>query len=236
MPTPTVAWSETNPGGTDQVAQGDNRIREQKTQFRELFSVDHKMSSSGSGTDWGQHYRCTFIEQANLGTGAVGTTILGNQTENNKGELVYTDEDNNDIVLTRAGKAAIDSAFRSGDFLFTSSSTVPTNFTDRTATYTGKFIRISSSTALDTGGSDSHDHGAVTGSHVLTESEIPAHTHTVGIVNNNDGGNDGIQRANVANNATQATSSYGGGGGHTHTIATANNVPAYVQMKAYQRD
>jgi hypothetical protein len=38
-----------------------------------------------------------------LGTGAAGATILGSQTINSKGELVYTDEDDNDIQLTKAG-------------------------------------------------------------------------------------------------------------------------------------
>jgi hypothetical protein len=43
----------------------------------------------------------------------VGTTILGSQTVSAKGELVYTDEDDNDIQITTGGKintAALKSA------------------------------------------------------------------------------------------------------------------------------
>lgn len=101
---PTVSWAETTPAGSDQINAGDNRIREMKTQIREVIDVDHDFPSSGQATDNGQHKRVTLQEQADLGSGAVGTTILGNQTVSGKGELVYTDEDDNDIQITASGK------------------------------------------------------------------------------------------------------------------------------------
>jgi len=97
---PTVALDETSPAGTQAVSLGDDRLREFKTQVRELVGVDHDFPSSGQATDNGQHLRCTFQEQANLGTGAVGTTILGSQTTGGRGELTYTNEDDADIQLT----------------------------------------------------------------------------------------------------------------------------------------
>lgn len=103
MSTPTVAWSETSPAGSDARSQGDDRIREMKTQIREVIGVDHDFPSSGQAADVGQHLQVTLQEQADLGTGAANATILGSQTVGGKGELVYTDEDDNDIQLTNAG-------------------------------------------------------------------------------------------------------------------------------------
>lgn len=103
MSVPTEPWSESSPAGSDNINAGDNRIRQLKTQIREVIGVDHDFPSSGQATDNGQHLRVTLQEQADLGTGAEGTTILGNQTVSGKGELVYTDEDDNDIPLTSGG-------------------------------------------------------------------------------------------------------------------------------------
>jgi hypothetical protein len=102
---PTTAWAETTPSGGDNLSAGDNRIREMKTQIREVIDVDHDFPSSGQAADVGQHKKVTLQEQADLGTGAVGATILGSQTVSGKGELVYTDEDDNDIQLTKGGVA-----------------------------------------------------------------------------------------------------------------------------------
>lgn len=104
MSTPTTGWDETSPSGSDALNAGDNRIREMKTQIREVIDVDHKFASSGSDADNGCHDQVTLLEKADLGTGAVGKTILGSQTVSGKGELVYTDEDNNDIQITSGGK------------------------------------------------------------------------------------------------------------------------------------
>ncbi len=101
---PTVAWSELSPAGSDQINAGDNAIRLAKTQIREVIDVDHDFPSSGQAADVGQHKKVTLQEQADLGTGAVGATILGSQTVSGKGELVYTDEDDNDIQMSSGGK------------------------------------------------------------------------------------------------------------------------------------
>ncbi len=103
MSVPTVSWDETSPPGNQAISLGDNRIREAKTQIREIIDVDHDFPSSGSAADNGQHKQVTLQEQADLGTGAVGATILGSQTVSGKGELVYTDEDDNDIQITSGG-------------------------------------------------------------------------------------------------------------------------------------
>ncbi len=101
---PTEDWDETVPAGSDNINLGDNKIRQLKTQVREVINVDHDFPSSGKASDVGQHKRCTLQEQADLGTGSEGVPIFGAQTVSGKAELVFTDEDDNDIQLTSGGK------------------------------------------------------------------------------------------------------------------------------------
>jgi hypothetical protein len=102
----------------------------------------------------------------------------------------------------------------------------PAGYT-RLAAYDNYFL-VGSSTAGTSGGSNTHDHVGVTGNHVLTINEIPSHTH------------DGIQRAvngggnqfgngewNSGNNQSDSTQATGGGAGHTHAIAPADNRPLF---------
>lgn len=109
MPLPSVSLSENSPAGGDNIALGDNRIREYKTQNREILEVDHDYPSTGQSDTAGQHKKVTLQEQADLGTGATGVPILGAQTIDDKPELVYTDEDDNDIQMTKAGKIKLSS-------------------------------------------------------------------------------------------------------------------------------
>jgi len=103
MTIPSVSISESSPAGSDNISLGDNRIREWKTQNREILEVDHEYPSSGQSATAGQHKQVTLQEQADLGTGAVSATIFGSQTIGGKGELVYTDEDDNDVQITTQG-------------------------------------------------------------------------------------------------------------------------------------
>lgn len=109
MSVPSISWSELSPSGGDNISLGDNRIREAKTQIRQVIDVDHDFPSSGQADDVGQHKRMTLQEQADLGTGDEGVCILGAQTTDDgdggtKPELIYTDEDDNDIQLTKNGE------------------------------------------------------------------------------------------------------------------------------------
>jgi hypothetical protein len=101
---PSVVLDETSPAGSQSILLGDNRIREFKTQVREILEVDHDFPSSGQTETAGQHKQVTLQEQADIGSGAEGVPILGAQTIDDKPELVYTDEDDNDIQLTKAGE------------------------------------------------------------------------------------------------------------------------------------
>ena len=51
MSIPTTAISETTPSGSEDVSQGDNRIREYKTQNREILEVDHQYQTTNLKTE-----------------------------------------------------------------------------------------------------------------------------------------------------------------------------------------
>ena len=118
---------------------------------------------------------------------------------------------------------------RTGDKLLSSNTTTPPDFTDQSATYEGKNIRVSA-TALSTGGSDTLS--GTTDSHVLTTAQIPAHTHSVDI---NSGGSATGNGGN-SNMSTSTTGSTGGGGGHTHTLTAISCLNAYVTLKMYSKN
>lgn len=109
MTIPTTAISETTPAGDSNIALGDNRIREYKTQNREILEVDHNYPSSGQDVDAGKHKKVSLIEQADIGTGDTGLPILGAQTVSGKPELMFTDEDDNDVQITSGGSIKGDS-------------------------------------------------------------------------------------------------------------------------------
>lgn len=150
--------------------------------------------------------------------------------------------------------------FKQGDLIQSTVTTARTGWTNVSATYSNKFMRINA-TPGSTGGADTHahaagtytvpahDHGAVTGGHTLTLSEIPAHTHDVDtrasggaatvIANTTGSGGTTISGAALSN---------GGPGSHSHTITqqaaasitgnsdTVSNVPAYFTVALFQKD
>ena len=99
MGVPTTTWDETAPAGSANISQGDNRIRELKTQLREVIAVDHEMTSIQSAATGGQHKKMTLQTTANLGTGASSASILGVQGTAASGQLVWTTEADSDIVV-----------------------------------------------------------------------------------------------------------------------------------------
>ncbi len=87
-----------------------------------------------------------------------------------------------------------------------------------------------------TGGSVSHDHTGLTGSHVLTISEIPSHDHeenpnvSIDLISNK-----GLYGSNPGGHASMfspipRTGRTGGGQGHTHTVAADYNVPPFYAL------
>lgn len=230
MALPTVALSEATPAGSDQIALGDNRIREYKTQNREILEVDHTYPSSGQSNDAGTHKKCSFIEQADLGTGAVGKTLLGSQTVSGKGELVYSDEDDNDIQLTSGGKVNLNQVSLASvagimSLIYPVGSYY---FNDSVSTNPGTLLGIGTWVAVEevvlvgykSGSAEFGTAGGAYGSktHTLTVDEIPSHAHET-IIKQSVGSLLGsIPGAQWRTDSidTDPTESTGGGGAHNN--------------------
>ena len=127
----------------------------------------------------------------------------------------------------------------SGDMYLSTNTSAPTGWTDVSATYNNKFIRISSGTPLTTGGADTHTHGA--GSYAG-----PSHTHTITLTgystsNSGQGAEVGRISGSVDGHvhgilgSTISTNS-DGTGTVTGTSASGDNVPAYIQLRIFQKD
>jgi hypothetical protein len=230
-------WDVTKPAGSRDRSLGDDDIREFKRGEVERQAIDHLRYDDESGhADVGCHKKVTFAEtQASDPTAYNNVGYLYIKTVDGHKELFWEDDQGKVIQITSGGKlmGLGTSPWRAGDLLLTSAATTPDGWSDVSATYEGKFIRISA-TALSSGGSDTHTHGGATGSHTLTSNEMPAHTHNVTYYSNE--GDVGYPGAtNGGSTATYATGSAGGGSGHTHTIASADNVPAYISTKMIQK-
>lgn len=231
MAVPTISWSETSPAGSDNISLGDNRIREMKTQIREVIDVDHDFPSSGSAADVGQHKQVTLQEKADIGTGAVGATILGSQTISGKGELVYTDEDDNDVQITSAGKLRAESL--AGVYPAANAAAVATIlgyvypvgciYTNITGTNPNTELGFGTWSAFGAGkvivgynaGDADFDTAEETGgakTHTITTAELPAHTHTIGLNNGTPGGTPVPEVANATGTSSTITSSSVGSG------------------------
>lgn len=246
MPSYSETWDVTKPAGSRDLSLGDDDIREFKRALDERLNEDHYKPNDETGvTQVGYHRKCTLVKQGSNATAVTDTYILFCKNDGSTDELFGIDESGNVIQFTDAGKLAVlgADAWRTGDKLLSSNTNTPSGWSDQSSTYDSTFIRISSGTPLTTGGSNTHDHGAVTGDTTLSaaQSGLPAHTHT-GTTRTSRGTNSGAEDYWTTNPAgssgSQNTGSTGGSAAsssHNHSIASANNIPAYVQMKIYSK-
>ena len=246
MAVPSTSWSESSPAGSDLMSTVDNRIREMKTQVREVVGVDHDFPSSGQATDNGQHLRVTLQEQADLGSGAVGTTILGSQTINGKGELVYTDEDDNDIQITKDGflhAPSLKGVYPAADLAAVASimnyvypvGSVYSNVT--VSTNPGTLLGVGTWVAIEgyviagykAGDANFGTAGATVGVASVTltaaQSGVPAHTHNI---NGNDAAGAVMGLADAAWNGRASAS---GLGAVTQANSTASAAEAHTNIQ-----
>lgn len=98
----------------------------------------------------------------------------------------------------------------------------------------GKFVVAGATFNAAAGGANTHDHGGTTGSHTLTVSEIPAHSH--GIRGHYNGGGEGPNWfPNTSDGVYTNTESAGGNQGHSHTMASADSRPEFATMLFCQK-
>ncbi|RLC88230.1 MAG: hypothetical protein DRJ03_03535 [Chloroflexi bacterium] len=237
MTIPTTALDETSPAGSDNISQGDNRIREFKTQMREIGEVDHKHESSGQDADMGKHKKVTLLNSTTVSAGIADQGILYVKDVSGKAELFYMDEDDNEIQLTNGG--VLNYAV-TGDWQISSVTTARNGWTNVTATYADKFMRFDA-TPLGTGGADAHTHTGPSHTHTG-----PSHTHTVPansavwgtttatagkLTTGQDGGNSASTAA-----ATSASGTGNTGASGTGNTGSSSNVPAYIEVAVFQKD
>lgn len=97
-----------------------------------------------------------------------------------------------------------------------------------------------------TGSGGAHDHGGSTGSHALTESELPPHDHALPdgvVIYPGDGLRFGANVSFQGHTNPASTDEAGGGEGHTHTIPSGGahthdiegGLPPYVALWALMR-
>lgn len=233
------------PAGSDSPKQGDDRIREIKAAIQERENVDHYWPLSGTtvdDADAGEHRKVT-LRVGSAPSAVANKGFLYAKDVSAKAELFYRDEDGNEIQLTSGGILNSTSEFVSGDLLLSTNTSPQSGWTDVSATYEDKFIRVTSGTPTTTGGADTHTHAAGTyaGS---------AHTHGAGSYavsgttsqrTNDAAGTPDENQAVGTHTHTFAASVTGssasdGGGAISGTSASGDNVPAYVEMRLFQRD
>jgi hypothetical protein len=245
MSIPATAWNEASPAGSDNLSAGDNRIREMKTQIREVVDVDHKFDSSGQDADMGKHNQVSFIEAADIGSGAEGLPILGAQTVDGKAELVFTDEDDNEIQLTSGGYQKYGDVSAPSDLSNIMKYVYPVgsiyiNATDDTnpepllgfGTWSA-FGAGRVPVGFDSGDTD-FDTAEETGgdkTHTLTTDEMPSHNHTAGgaaarVLQQNGSGN----LEGTYSNAHTIQNLQAAGGGSAH-----NNLQPYIVVYMWKR-
>lgn len=221
------SYSETNdvtkPDGSRALSLGDDDLREYKRSIDERLNEDHVKPNDETGiTTVGYHRKCTLIKLDDDPTAVDDTIIFYCKSDGSTDELFAIDESSNIVQILKSGNLAVlgVEGWRSGDTILSSNTNTPSGWTDKSSTYDDRFIRISADTPLDTGGADSHTHGA--GSYSVS-------------------GTTGTPSSQVLRDgSTFATSAHD----HTHefsanvdgTSASASNVPVYVQMKMYSKD
>ena len=115
------------------------------------------------------------------------------------------------------------SSFVTGDWIISTVTTAHSGWTNVSATYSDKFMRINA-TPLTTGGANTHTHAA--GSYAG-----PSHTHTQTADATQTDFTGALEYADAG---VQTGAS--GTGAVTGTSASGDNVPAYVQVVIFQKD
>ena len=131
----------------------------------------------------------------------------------------------------------------SGAIVLWRGATCPEGYT-RVSELDNKFLVSGPTYNTAAGGSNTHDHGGVTGSHAITIAEMPAHTHAgfgeknsswpLGVTGSagNLGSNGGTDSDNYYYNTTSA----GGGESHAHPLSSADSRPEFATILLCGKD
>ena len=225
MPSFTNTWDETAPAGSRALSLGDDDIRQLKLDLRERLAIDHKLVQNEAGViTIGYHLPLHLIDNTSNPAAVAGTGVLFSKTIAGQIELFYLDANSNVTQLTSGGVLLDTVLARPGNWMLSSVTAVRTGWTNVSATYSNKFMRINA-TPLTTGGVDTHTH---------TEA---AHTHGSGSLTTDSQTGTGAAGSGVSG-GTHSHSVTGGSTASTSPGATAasDNIPAYVQVVVFQKN
>jgi len=211
------------PGDSDAISGGADAIRDLKEAIQERIAHDHYMTVGGTNADHGEHQKIIFHEpESSYPVPGENKGALYTKNVSDKAELHWTDEDGNNLPLTSGGELL--AAVPSGGIILWSgaSDDIPTGYylcngSNSTPDLRNSFI---------VGAGDTYAVGATGGeaTHVLSEAEMPSHTHDIENVFVQAVGTAGNPRANmVMTGAALVTESAGSGDAH-------NNLPPYYAL------
>lgn len=216
MATPPFTIDETLPSDNDIVSQHPSGARTFRDVVESYLNTDHNPTT-------GHHKFAGLDEQSSDPANVANTGFLYTKDDGGDTELYYKDDDGTVTQIIKDGGINYDEFPSSTKMLF-AQATAPTGWTKiTTAARDLSVFRLVTTTTFAVGGV--HTFATVfsvskaTESHVLSEAEMPAHTHTLtakfGVADQTPTG-----ASSVFGSKTLAptTSSTGGGGGHTHDI------------------
>lgn len=242
---PTVSWDETAPANTDSISLGDDKIRELKTQIREVVAAEHVFSSSGQGAGWGYHNQATLMQQGAAPTAVANTIILYTLEVDSKCELHVIDEDSNAIQLTSQGDfvAGMTKEVRMWSGLLAN---IPAGWalcdgSGSLPDLVAHFIRGVATAATDpgsTGGADStaavnpshtHTHAGGDGSHLHQVKQSPNYQLDSGFSDQTSGLSPAFYSGSIGSNSYPSSDGYY----HSHTTASIGSGTAFENRPAY---
>ena len=223
-------WSteEAVPDDNDQISAGAGGIRNHMVDVKERMVLDHIWASS-TATD-GYHTTIHLQGRGDNPTAVASYMLLYAKTGTSGGvELYVVGSGTQATQITRGGTGTtgeINDSFIKGDWILSSSTGAHTGWTNVSATYANKFIRIGTS-GLVSGGSD-------TDTITLTTTELPAHTHTLTGYKVAGAPTTGFQEGVAGGDTVTSnpvTSSAGSG-----AAFNVDTVPVYVQTVIFQKN
>ena len=170
----TDTWDaafEALPADSENISQGADRIRDLKLAVRERMEHDHYWDEAGTDADHGEHLTIALREQASVGSPGTAKAFLYGKTVSGKPELVYKDEDDNEVQITSEGSLTVSGIPATTKMLFYADA-APTGWTlDNTLDDKLVFVTKGSAAGGETGG----------GAHASGTWTQLNHTHTVDI-------------------------------------------------------
>ena len=207
-----MTWDTSTPLGSESILNGDNRIRELKTDIQTALrgNASDGTEAKFPGSDTANPvYRYRGLKGNTAARPAAGQYGLYFDTTRQ-----VLQRDNGSSWDDIAGGVGI----VSGTNMVFYQASAPTGWT--AVAVNDKFLRVvtSGGTGGSTGGtmaaSTSLAHTHTTGDFTLTIAEMPAHTHT--IATNSGAGTGGVANTGTPFNSNETTNSTGGGGAHNH--------------------